>query len=271
LRFAGEVVEIAVESNEPFDRTLDPVMQHLEALDAPVAPNRRAIHEFSHESRRRLAKSCAAIPWGTAKFYFVTLTYPGEWSSDGRQVKRHLDNLRRSWTDRYGLPLAVWKMEFQRRGAPHFHLAIAAPDGVPMEVVRRWLAGTWFRIVASGDERHLVAGTQLDVMQKPPTAYFSSHGQHGRDKKGYQNEIPDGYEDAGRFWGFWNLAPEWVEHELDRDEFVQARRMMRAWAKANGYRVRRNGGRMQGMWLRTRRRPSMHFAAQLLRAVEAVT
>jgi len=268
LRTAGEIIEITREANEPFDRTLEPVWQYREAELAPAPPTRGAVTEFSQKSRRRLAKNCAAIPWGSFPFLFVTVTYPAEFETDGCHVKSDLHNLRRAWGHRFGLPLAVWKMEFQRRGAPHFHLAIAAPDGVPIEVVRRWISATWYRIVNSGDERHLRAGTQVEPMIHPPVAYFSSHGIHGRDKKGYQNEIPEGYENAGRFWGFWNLAPEWVEHELDRDEFVQARRMMRAWARANGYQVRRNGGRIQGMWLRTRRRPSINFAAQLLRALE---
>lgn len=271
LRTAGEILEIEKTATEPFDRTSEAIYDPMNWREAPSVATRGEVSEFSDKSRRRLAKNCAAIPWGTARFYFVTLTYPGEYSSNGRRVKADLQNLRRAWTRHYGLPLAVWKMEFQWRGAPHFHLAIAAPHGVPMEVVRRWLAGAWFRIVGSGDERHLRAGTQLDVMQKPPTAYFSSHGQHGRDSKGYQNEIPEGYESAGRFWGFWNLAPDWVEHELDRDEFVQARRMMRAWARANGYKTRRNGGRIQGMWLRTRRKPALNFASQLLRALEVAT
>jgi hypothetical protein len=137
-----------------------------------------------------------------------------------------------------------------------------------MVVVQKWLSETWYRIVGSGDPRHLVAGTQCEQMLQPPTAYFSSHGQHGRDKKGYQNEVPDGYENAGRFWGFWNLAPEWVEHDLSLDEYIWARRIMRKWAKANGGRRWREMRPLQPMWLRTRRRPSMHFAVQLLRAID---
>jgi len=268
LRTAGELVEIVCELNELFDRTLEPVWQHREAELAPEPRTRGVVQEFSEKSRRRLANNRGEIPWGSFPFLFITVTYPGEFVTGGREIGRHLDNLRRAWTDGFGLPLAVWKMEFQRRGAPHFHLAIAAPDGIPIEVVRRWISATWYRIVSSGDERHLRAGTQVEAMIRPPVAYFSSHGAHGRDKKGYQNEIAERYESADRFWGFWNLAPDWVEHELDRDEVVQLRRMMPAWARANGYQVRRNGGRIQGMWLRTRRRPSMHFGAQLLRALE---
>jgi len=45
---------------------------------APVAPVRGPIKGFSKKSRRRLAKLCAAIPWGSFPYLFVTVTYPGD-------------------------------------------------------------------------------------------------------------------------------------------------------------------------------------------------
>jgi hypothetical protein len=259
------------EALEPFDRTLDPVWQHREAQLAPEPARRGVIRGFSQRSRRRLAKSCAAIPWGATPFYFVTLTYPAEWSTDGKRIKADLNQFRTEWSRRFGLPLAVWKLEFQRRGAPHFHLAIAQPDGVSMEVLRYWVGHTWNRIAGDGDVDHLRVALHpktVEVMVKPPSAYFSSHGEHGRDSKGYQNEVPDGFEDVGRFWGFWNLAPDWNEYELSLDEFVAVRRMMRRWRKATTGRKYRQMRPYQGMWLRTPRRPSLHFALQLLQAVK---
>lgn len=44
-------------------------------------------------------------------FYFVTVTYPGTWTTDGRRVKADLNQLRTEWTRRFGMPMAVWKME----------------------------------------------------------------------------------------------------------------------------------------------------------------
>jgi hypothetical protein len=230
------------------------------------------VREFSQKSRRRLAKLCAAIPWGAFPFLFVTLTYPREFATDGQVCSAHLNHFRMKWERRYGPPVAVWKREYQARGAVHFHLAIAAPDGVPLAEVQRWTSAAWCQVVGSGDVKHLAAGTEVAPLRKPPVAYFSSHGEHGRDKKGYQNEVPDGFRNPGRFWGFWNIGVDWNEHELGPNEFVEARRILRAWAKSKRYNVRRNGGRVQGQWFRTRSRPSYRLAADVLRAVEiAVT
>jgi hypothetical protein len=172
----------------------------------------------------------------------------------------------------YGEPLAVWKREYQERGAPHYHAAIAAPVGVPLVEVQRWAKVAWYGIVGSGDVKHLARGAGVEVMRRPPSAYFSSHGQHGRDLKGYQNEVPDDVVNPGRFWGFWNLAPEWDEVDLGPGEYVEARRLLRAWAKSKRRKVRRNGGRVQGCWFRTYRKPGYLLRADILRALSiAVT
>lgn len=63
----------------------------------------------------------------------VTLTYPGDWESvapDGRMVKRHLEafikRFERAWGQEWS---GLWKLEFQERGAPHFHLFMVPPVG----------------------------------------------------------------------------------------------------------------------------------------------
>ncbi len=59
----------------------------------------------------------------------VTLTYPGEWQSvahDGASVKRHMVLWRKRFQREWGEPADyIWKLEFQRRGAPHIHLWMA--------------------------------------------------------------------------------------------------------------------------------------------------
>lgn len=62
----------------------------------------------------------------------VTLTYPGDWevvAPDGASVKRHMVLWRKRFLREYGEPARyIWKLEFQRRGAPHIHLWMAPPD-----------------------------------------------------------------------------------------------------------------------------------------------
>lgn len=262
LRTAGEVVEITSElerAHKGYEKDRGKGEGH-------------AIREFSDKSRRRLAKRCAAISWGAMPFLFITLTYPGKSElvpRDGAVCAAHLNHFRVRWEQRFGAPICVWKREYQARGAVHFHLAILRPAGsVPLEVIMRWTSRTWWQVVGSGDADHLAAGTQVEIMRQPPTAYFSSHGEHGRDEKGYQNEVPADFRNPGRFWGTWNIRPDWNEADLSPEEFVEARRMMRAWAKSKRMRRRDVGrGRVQGMWVRTRSRPAYLLGADVMRAV----
>jgi hypothetical protein len=216
-----------------------------------------------------LAKLCAAISWGSFPFLFVTLTYPAEFVKDGNVSMRDLKAFRNRWERHYGMPMAVWKREYQRRGAVHFHMAILRPaEKIPLAEIQRWVKQAWFEIVGSGDEKHRRRGTGVEVLRKPPVAYFSSHGLHGRDKKGYQNEVPEDFRNPGRFWGVWNISPEWNEVELAPEEFVEVRRLMRSWARSRRMKVRRNGGRVQGQWVRSRHAPSYLLASDFLRAVQ---
>lgn len=273
LAFAGEVLEIKTQFA---GRSL------YKAATARRARGR--VSQFSEKSRRRLAKVCAGISWGAMPFLFVTLTYPGElarevyvdgvgpvvvesYGKDGRRCSADLRAFRERWEDRFGPPVAVWKREYQERGAVHFHLAILRPEGVSLVEMQRWVKEAWFQIVGSGQDDHRRRGTGVEVMRKPPVAYFACHGQHGRDKKGYQNEVPVDCANPGRFWGLWNLAPEWDRVDLSPNEFVELRRIMRAWAKSRRLKVRPIGGRVQGMWLRSRYGAAYPLAFDFLRAV----
>lgn len=79
---------------------------------------RGAVREFMKESRRRMLR------WPL----FVTLTDPGVWPGDARRWKRDLNvwlaRLKRAQPDAW----AVWKVEPQMLGAPHYHLLVFGVD-----------------------------------------------------------------------------------------------------------------------------------------------
>jgi len=160
---------------------------------------RGEVKEFSYKSRQRLAFVAANTD---VKFRtMITLTYPKEFPSDGEKVKRDLraflDFIRRDLEH----PFYLWFLEFQRRGAPHIHMLIDWP--MPIGVlakreVRFRVSATWYRIVGSGDEKHLAAGTRTGVLRSP------EGGAHYAVKyamKMYQKCVPEGYRNVGRFWG----------------------------------------------------------------------
>ena len=134
----------------------------------------------------------------------VTLTYPHGYPSDGRLVKEHLRRFlqesrrfrERYRDDRESVPVkwsAFWFLEFQARGAPHFH--IFTTGFLPAS----WVAATWYRIVNSEDLRHLRAGTRVEGLRAGRSGSIAYAMKYAA--KSEQKTVPDGYENVGRFWG----------------------------------------------------------------------
>jgi hypothetical protein len=168
----------------------------------------------------------------------LTLTYPGDWRSlapSPEASKAHLAAFSRRWFRKVGrLPL-VWKLEFQRRGAPHYHLLVLVPDELDVRDLRAWVASAWFGVVGSGDVRHLHAGTSVDVQYRHADAsgigfYFAKHGLW--ESKQYQNDPPVDWATTGRWWGMSNLPKCSATVEVPATVLVNARRLLRKWYRA---------------------------------------
>lgn len=88
---------------------------------------------------------------------------------------------------------AFWFMEFQDRGACHFHLIVdKAIDELELKRM-------WYEIVGSKDKRHLDHGAHIEPIRKPDAfkKYLSAYLT-----KEEQKRIPYFYKNAGRFWGY---------------------------------------------------------------------
>ena len=131
----------------------------------------------------------------------ITLTYPNEFPVDGKQVKTDLNHFLVSLKRKNGRVIYLWFLEFQKRGAPHFHilLNIGLPeDGRDRDKAYAWLSEVWFKIVKSGDDLHRLAGTRWENLRD------KEGGRHYVVKycsKTYQKLVPEGYRQVGRFWG----------------------------------------------------------------------
>jgi hypothetical protein len=166
------------------------------------------ITQFSKASKRRLQRVLASVDQGRISVpLFVTLTYPGEFPADPAVCNAHLRAFRERLTRRYSAAAAIWRKEYQRRGAPHYHLLLFLD--VPLEELRTWVSEAWYEIVGSGDERHLRAGTQVVRVK-------SWRGARGYAAKYLgkletlqpaasccAEHVPAG---TGRLWGVWNRA-----------------------------------------------------------------
>lgn len=92
---------------------------------------------FSRNSRLRMLRKMARL--NAKNGVFLTLTYPLR-HPDARTAKGHLRALLERFRRRYPQASAIWRLELQKRGAPHFHLIFFNLPFVPFREVRRWWA-----------------------------------------------------------------------------------------------------------------------------------
>lgn len=220
------------------------------------------VRGWSRKSRARMIARLAEIDYSDMMNRpempgMVTLTYPGNWQElvpDGKVAKSHLQaffkRFRRAWGEEWS---GIWKLEFQRRGAPHFHLFMVVPHGAAGEdrttrqreavgdglTFRPWLSVVWADIVgATGEDRtrHEAAGTGVDFREgdkardpKRLAQYFSKHGSYSA--KEYQHRVPELWEKSGksvgRFWGYRGLKPVKGGATLTAEQSIRVARVLR--------------------------------------------
>jgi hypothetical protein len=183
----------------------------------------------------------------------VTLTYPGDWeivAPDGSSVKRHMVLWRKRFQREYGEPARyIWKLEFQRRGAPHIHMWMAPPisPGRSGRTFAQWLSETWAQVVDHPDaeqkSRHRLAGTAIDVRNglkacdpKRLAIYFTKHSSPNLNgDKEYQHIVPELWRQPGRgpgrFWGVYGLRKAIAIVEVAQGAYIAARRIVRRWSR----------------------------------------
>lgn len=166
---------------------------------------------FSKSSRRRLTRLMASIDTGRiAVPLLVTLTYPSAFPHDPETCNAHLRAFRERLTRRFGKAAAVWKKEYQRRGAPHYHLLLFLD--VPPEQLRSWVSDSWYQVVGSGDLRHLRAGTQVVRVKswRGARGYAAKYlGKLETLQACSVSGLSSSPLGTGRSWGVWyrNLLP----------------------------------------------------------------
>ena len=131
----------------------------------------------------------------------VTLTYPGESQECGksyitpRASKVHLTAILKRFRRAFGGCAAIWKLEPQKRGAPHYHLLVFMPANFDLDAERIWWAENWYEVVDSKDYRHRLAGTAVEKIREwnGVTAYAAKYL--------CKPAKADGWEHPGRWWG----------------------------------------------------------------------
>ena len=82
---------------------------------------RGEVKGLSRAARSRLLKLLNKVAWQTSHNKFITLTYPADYPTvdvSKAHLRAFLERVRR----KHPATAVIWKLEFQKRGAPHFHL-----------------------------------------------------------------------------------------------------------------------------------------------------
>lgn len=168
---------------------------------------------FSPAARLRLIRRMARV--NASEAIFLTLTFPERYP-DAPEAK---DRLRAFWERcrrRWPRVAAIWRMEAQRRGAPHFHILLFNIPFMPIEKIRQWWEEINADLVAADpiqiDIKKLRNARRVMAYVSKYTAKLEEHQFRSYDAELF---LDDGvYLHAGRLWGVHNKAhlPTRIRH-----------------------------------------------------------
>lgn len=182
--------------------------EHALHLDGPARENKSTtppertsgdISSFSPGSRRRLIKKILKLESSRlTSGAFVTLTYHEDWTTEREDLQQDLNAFLQALRRQYPNAVYIWRLEFQARGAPHFHLMIWRSRGcgeIPLSDLAEWVRDTWTRIAAQGTEAHRKWGTDTARISswREAMGYVSKYVA----ATGKEGEV----EYSGRRWG----------------------------------------------------------------------
>lgn len=186
---------------------------------------RGKINQFSEKSKRRFLffmRNC------DCEFnYIITLTYD-KIEVNGINVKKHLNNFL-GYLRKAKIKYA-WCLEFQRRGAPHFHIMI------DKKICILCYSFLWNRII-KGSYDNLNCGLDRKKIYNKDglTIYLRKYLS-----KMNQKSVPNTYKDVGRFFGHsasLKLTPVFnfeitKEENISENDIVKRTRIYRRYLKA---------------------------------------
>ena len=163
---------------------------------------------FSRASRKRMIELLCSVS-NLRDVFLLTLTYPGSWQPPAQPTematespehglvveKGHLDAFIKRLKRRWPHVAYIWRLEPQKRGAPHYHLLVwNVPVG--RKKLIRWLTVAWGMIAHSEDQYRGEYATRVDKVHNWRHAnYYVSK---------YVGKVADEPDNLrwGRRWGY---------------------------------------------------------------------
>jgi hypothetical protein len=194
---------------------------------------RNAITKFSSRSRNNLLKKLFSLP--KPPTLFITLTYQ-YYPADSKEWKRHLDNFRRRFYEKFPKAWFYWKLEPQKEGAPHYHLIGDLNADVNIHALRWYVSRLWYEVCGTGSLKHFKYGTQVKIIKDSKNAMQGYVCKYvGKtDATEYAH-----WAHPGRFWGIFGREnlPEGtlIAITMAKQEYYIIRRLVRRWLKHKSY------------------------------------
>jgi len=129
----------------------------------------------------------------------VTVTYGKNVPTDGKAVKKHLHNFLQKIRYHFGSFEYLWWLEFQRRGAPHFHILLTLEAN---KENRYLLAELWVKATNEYKTPEMLRVHRhkktFETIRKGDNAKRYLTWYTGKQR---QKRVPKNYVNVGRFWG----------------------------------------------------------------------
>lgn len=169
----------------------------------PNTNNRRSkITKLTHKSLSRLALTVTETE--TPLLSILTLSYGATFPSNGSQSKRHLNSFL-SWLRSRGYTDYVWFLEFQDRGAPHYHLLCGweYDKSLHRDIAHRWASILRKSLDLTEDEfkairrQHNRKAVYEKIRKRDGAARYAIKYACKLEQK----IVPVLFSNVGRFWG----------------------------------------------------------------------
>jgi len=165
------------------------------------------IPEFVGKKRKRMldAVNSWRIPMNSVMF--VTLSYPRDYSKNWKDWKNDLKIWKEHLLRKYPKSQGFWKLELQKRGAPHYHMVLDTGEETSLTDFRNWNDNLWANIAHYMDCHAGVYACTVKKMRTPREAL--NYAAKYQTKETYAPVDADGVrltaeqlgDSIGRLWG----------------------------------------------------------------------
>lgn len=166
------------------------------------------IPEFTGKKRKRMIDRVNAWRIPMKGVMWICLTYPDKfprswkvWKADLKIYKEHLQR-------KYPLAQGFWKLELQKRRAPHYHIVVSLGETVDLIEFRNWHDELWANIAHYEDKycgQYAVKSEYLTTIREVlnyAAKYQTKETYAPVDEDGVIQTASDLGDTLGRLWGY---------------------------------------------------------------------